>query len=180
MPAFRNFIILVVFFLTCLNCKGQEPVVEKGGSAALTGLDSIETQIAVIRKEYNRINADISKFRVVKEDLVGQSAEGGELIKYYEGESLRKAKLVFYGETGRAMNEFYFLDGAIIFSFKRTYFYEIDNDSTVRKVDEERFYFNKLKLIRWIGPGGKIVKASQYGKKEKEIDQILKDDVYKK
>ena len=171
MPAFRNLVILVISILTCINCNAQESGTEKNGSSAPVGLDSIEAQIAIIRKQYNQINADITKFRIVKEDLVGQSAEGGELIKFYEGESLRKAKLVFYGETGRAMVEYYFLDSSIIFSFKRTYYYEMaiyDKDSTVRKVEEERFYFNKRKLIRWIGPNGKTVKASQYGKRRKK------------
>jgi hypothetical protein len=120
---------------------------------------------------------------MVKEDLDGQSAEGGEIIKFYEGKILRKAKLRFYGETGKGMTEYYFLNGSVIFSFKRTYYYDMpiyEKGSKVDKVEEERFYFNRLKLIRWIGPNGKTVKASLYGAKEKEIEQILKDDVFKK
>jgi hypothetical protein len=146
-------------------------------------MDSVEFQIAFIRKEYNQINADIAKYRVVKEDLDDQSAEGGELKKFYEGESLRKVKLTFYGETGKAMTEFYFLNNTIIFCFKRTYYYNMpisEEKSKVDKVEEERFYFNKLIMIRWIGPNGKIVKAGMYVAKEKEINQILNEDVYKK
>ena len=183
MSVYRTPVILLVFFLTCVNCMGQEAGTENGGASMPVGIDSIEAQIVVIRNDYNKINAGISKFRVVKEDMEGQSTEGGQLIRFYEGKSLRKVKTIFYGETGKAMTEYYFLNNSIIFSFKRTYYYDMpiyEKGSKVNKVEEERFYFNKLKLIRWVGPNGKTVKAGLYGKKEKEIMQILNDNVYNK
>ena len=162
---------------------GQKAKTENNVSSLPAGSDSIEAQITVIRREYNKINADISKFRVVKEELEGQSTGGGQLTKYFEGKLLLKAKLRFYGETGKSITEFYFLHDSVIFSFKRTYYYDIpiyEKGSKVEKVEEERFYFVSQKLVRWIGPNGKTVKASLYDAKEIEIEQILKSDDYNK
>ena len=69
MHSYRNAIILLLSSLVCMNCHGQELKYSKEGSSSAANYDSIEAQIIIIRKEYNMINADISKFRVVKEDL---------------------------------------------------------------------------------------------------------------
>ena len=183
MRALKNAIILLLCSLAFINCQAQEPINNKGGPSSHANFDSIETQIIIIRKEFNRINGDISKFRVIKEDLDDQSTEGGELKKFYEGESLRKAQLIFYGETGKAMIDYYFLNGVIFFSIKRTYYYNVpiyEKGNKVSKVEVDRFYFNRSKLIRWIGPNGKIVDVRLYRSKEKEIVEALNEDVYKK
>jgi hypothetical protein len=183
MYTYRSAIILLLSSLAYINCSGQESKNDKGGSTSAVNFDSIEAQIIIIRKEYNRINADISKFRVVEEDLDDQSTEGGKIKKYYEDKSLRKAQLIFFGERGRVMIEYYFLNREIFFSFKRNYYYNIpmyEKGSKVSKIEEERFYFNNQKLIRWIGPNGNIVGANLYPTKEKEIVKDLNEDVYRK
>jgi hypothetical protein len=183
MRTYRSAIVLLLSSLAYINCSGQESKNDKGGSSSAVNFDSIETQIIIIRKEYNRINADISKFRVVEGDLEGQSTEGGEIKKYYEDKSLRKAQLIFFGERGRVMIEYYFLNREIFFSFERAFYYNIpmyEKGSRVSKIEDERFYFYNQKLIRWIGPDGKIVGANLYPAKEKEIAKHLNEDVYRK
>jgi hypothetical protein len=54
-----------------------------------------------------------------------------------------------------------------------------EKGSKISKVEEERFYFNNQKLIRWIGPNDKIVEANLYRTKEKEMVKDLNEDVFK-
>ena len=169
--------------LAYLNCSGQESKYDKNGLSSATNFDSIEAQIIIIRKECNKINSDTSKFHVVNEDLDDQSTEGGEIKKYYENKSLRKAQVIFYGETGKAIIEYYFLHREVLFLFRRTYYYNIPmylKGSKISKTEEERFYFNNQKLIRWIDPSGKTAPKKLYPTKEKEIIKDLNSDVYRK
>jgi hypothetical protein len=162
---------------------GQKSNNDKNVYSATGNSDSVETQIALIRMEYNKIHADEPKFRVVTEDMDDRSAEGGEMKKFYLGKSLQKARLIFYGETGKAVFEYYFQDGIVIFFLKRTFNYNIPmymKGSRVNKIEEERFYFTNRKLIRWIGPNRKIIAANQYPVKEKEIVNDLNETVFKK
>jgi hypothetical protein len=183
MHKYRGAIILFLSSLVCINCSGQESREDKRAPSSAANFDSIEAQITTIRKEYHRINTGTSKFRVVTEDLNDQSTEGSEIKKYYENRSLRKVQLIFYGETGKAMIEYYFLNRVVFFSFKRTYHYNTpmyEKGSKISKVEEERFYFNNQKLICWIGSNGEIVDVNLYRAKEEEISKSLKENVYKK
>ena len=78
--------------------------------------DSINLQVKRIRAEFQRINSPATKYKVVTEDIEGESTEGAELKKYYTGSALRKATVVYYGEMGRLNVEYYFKDGELIFA----------------------------------------------------------------
>jgi hypothetical protein len=67
---------------------------------------SVEDKIKAIRTRYDQIEKDLGHCRHVKRDLPDESTEGGELTAYFSGQSLRKLTAKFYGETGRALQEF--------------------------------------------------------------------------
>ncbi len=174
--------MMLVSVLSSTYCFGQKSTGDTV-DRTIRNSDSTEAQIVFIRKEYNRIHAEEPKFRVTTEDMDDRSAEGGEMKKYYLGKSLREARLIFYGETGKARFEYYFMDGRIIFFLKRTYHYNIPmylKGSRVSKIETERFYFNNQQLIRWVGSNGKIIASNQYSAKEKEILQDLNETVFYK
>jgi hypothetical protein len=183
MHVYKRSIILLLSSLVFFHCSAQKSKVDLGESTATANSDSVETKIIIARNEYHRITADSSKFRIVTENLEGQSTEGGEIKKYYEGESLRIAQVTFYGEMGKSVTDYYFLNKELFFSFHRIYHYNVPiymKGSTINKVEEERFYFSKLRLIRWIGFNGKIVHENLYPAKEKEIVKSLTENVFKK
>jgi hypothetical protein len=176
-----NTALLLILSITC--CYGQKSNDRKTGSAATVNSDSTEEKIASIRKEYKRIISEEPKCKVATEDMDDRSTEGGEMKKFYLGKSLQKARLIFFGETGKAIFEYYFVEGVVIFFLKRTYGYNIPmylKGSRVSKMEEERFYFNNKTLIRWIGPDGKIIASNRYSGREKEILQDLSETVFKK
>jgi len=134
-------VVIVLFgFLASHKVKGQVP-----------------DPIAAIRQQYANINRNAAKYRKVKKELLGFSAEGGELIAYFSGPSIVKISATFYGEMGRATDEFYYSNDKLIFIFRKQSFYRAPLTGKVMRTTENRYYFKDDKLIRWIGEDAKQV-----------------------
>lgn len=115
--------------------------------------DGIES----IREHYAEINRKASSYRKVKKELSGFSAEGGELLAYFHGPSIMKMAATFFGETGKATEEYYYWEGKLIFVLQTDHRYDKPLSGKVVKKTENRFYFKDDKLIRWIDENGKQV-----------------------
>lgn len=134
--------------------------------------DSVEKWIKEIKNECDKINNDTAKFKIDQKDIFGQSTEGGFLRKYYDGNTLRKAILTLFGETGQSTSEYYLLNGEITFVDEKAVKYKSPiymGKTEIKSQEETRFYFKNQKLIRWIGNEGKIMDVALYPEKEKEI-----------
>jgi hypothetical protein len=139
--------------------------------------ETMEDVLLKIRKEYGRINADTGHMRVVNENLEGPSAEGGKIVKYYSKDTLRKAILVFNGEKGKMIIEYYYLNRQLFFSFEKNTWYDKPmavKGAKITKAEENRLYFNKLKLIRWANKKGKLIDKDLYADKEKDLFEVMK------
>ena len=113
--------------------------------------------IQAIRQQYAAINRNAARYKKVKKELMGFSAEGGELVAYLRGPSIVKITATFYGEMGRATDEFYYSNGKLIFVFRKHSHYSGHLTGKVVRTTENRYYFKDDKLIRWIGEDGKQV-----------------------
>lgn len=120
-----------------------------------------EDPILSVRERYAAINRGSAKYRKVTKELSGFSTEGGELVAYFDGPSIVKLTANHLGETGRALEEFYYRDGKLIFVFRRLDTYDAPLSGRVSKTVEDRFYFRDDRLIRWVdarsrpvAPGG--------------------------
>src|SRR5687767_7907200 len=116
--------------------------------------------IPAIRQQYAAINRKTAKYKKVKKELLGFSAEGGELVAYLSGPSIVKISATFYGEMGRATDEFYYLNDKLIFAFRKHSHYRTPLTGKVVRITENRYYFKDDKLIRWIGEDGKKVSTT--------------------
>jgi hypothetical protein len=132
---------------------------------------SVEEKIKAIRTRYNQIEKNLGHCRQVKRDLPDESTEGGELTAYFSGQSLRKMSAKFYGETGRALEEFYFWQDRLIFVLRVESRYDKPLSGVVRSKSEERFYFDDGVLIRWLDPG----KEQMSGTARPELRQLGED-----
>jgi hypothetical protein len=130
--------------------------------------DPIET----IRQRYTQINRNAPNYRKVKKSLSGFSAEGGEMTAYFHGPTVMKIVATYFGETGRATEEFYYWDGKLIFVFRKDSRYSKPLSGKVVSTKEDRFYFNNDKLIRWINPSGKEMAETAEGYAEKQSDYV--------
>ena len=132
--------------------------------------------IESIRQHYTQINRNSRLYRKIKKELSGFSGEGGELVAYFHGPSIMKMAATFYGETGKATEEYYYWDGKLIFVLNTDFRYDKPLSGKVVKTTENRFYFNDDKLIRWMDENGKQVASdsNEYLEKQKEYPAISK------
>ena len=111
---------------------------------------SIEEKLKAIRQRYAEVERGLKQCRQVTRDLPGESSEGGELTGYFNASSLRKLAAQFYGESGKALEEYYFLDGHLFFLLRTESRYTKPLSGVVKTKTEERFYFAEGKLIQWL------------------------------
>ncbi|MCM3900917.1 MAG: hypothetical protein ND866_04360 [Pyrinomonadaceae bacterium] len=130
-----------------------------------------EDSIPSIRRRYTAINKSIRKYRKVKKELSGFSLEGGELIAYFNGPRIVKTTAAYFGESGRAMEEYYYWNEKLIFVFRRDYTYNEPMSGKVVTTKSNRFYFGSDRLIRWIDENGKAKSSSdgEYQAKQREL-----------
>jgi len=126
--------------------------------------------INFIRQHYAQINRSAGLYKKVKKSLSGFSAEGGELVAYFHGPSVMKMVATYFGESGKASEEFYFWNGKLIFVLRTDFRYDKPLSGKVVKKTEDRFYFSNDQLIRWIDENAKEVASdrTEYGEKQKE------------
>ena len=143
----------VVFVVTLFALSVPASVAGQGSA----NNPQVRESISSIRERYAAINKNLAKYRVVKKELSGFSAEGGELVAYFDGASVVKVVATHLGETGRSSEEFYYRGGELIFVFYRRETYDAPLSGKVSKTAEERFYFADGRLIRWLDSRGRAV-----------------------
>lgn len=173
-PILRLLVTMVAFLLMAISGSAQTPFpkAEK---------DSTELIILKIRKEYVSINTDSKKYHIVLKDIFGLSTEGGELKSYYDGNELKKSVLTLYEEMGKSIREYYFSDSQVFFCYELNTEYDkpgYRKDMHIKKTEDHRYYFNREKLIRWIGPSGKIVPSDQYTEQAQMLLSLWKEAFY--
>jgi len=128
--------------------------------------------IESIRQHYANINQNVVRYRRVKKNLTGFSAEGGELFAYFHGPSVMKMVATFFGETGRHVEEYYFWNGQLMFVLSTDNRYDKPLSGKVVRKIENRFYFKDDKLIRWLDENGKEVASDSAEYVPKQADYL--------
>lgn len=142
------------------------------GTAPLGAADSsVEGKIEAIRGECAAIEKQLKDCRQVKRDLPGESTEGGEITAWFKGSTLRKLSAQFFGETGKALEEYCFADGRLIFVLRVETRYTKPMSGVTKNKTEQRFYFAVGKLIRWLNPENKDV-TSDVARPERERELL--------
>ena len=127
---------------------------------------SVEADIKFIRSVFKEVNDYANTIQPAIIDANGLSAEGGELKVYERSGQVIKITAVHLGETGRLVADYYFHKGDLMFVFDQDYRYNrpftwtkevalangdkewYDPDKT--SLQEDRYYYKKGKLIRWL------------------------------
>jgi hypothetical protein len=131
---------------------------------------SVEEKVKTIRAHYSEIEGSLKSCKQVKRDLPGESAEGGELTAHLKDSSIRKLSAKFFGESGKALMEYYFWDNQLIFVLRVDSHYTKPMSGVVKTKTEERFYFAHGSLIRWLDAQNKDVTASaEKAAREREL-----------
>jgi hypothetical protein len=112
-----------------------------------------EELVTKIREQFKNTNANLNGYELLQKDIYTESTEGG-LIKLYvsEGETVMM-HCEFYGEGGNLMEEFYFWNGQLYFVYTVQELYDRPiymEGSQVSEKNENRYYFDNGKMIRWL------------------------------
>jgi hypothetical protein len=136
--------------------------------------------IRSIRQRYAAINRRVRKYRKVKKELSGFSLEGGELIAYFDGSRIVKMTASYFGESGKATEEYYYWNEKLIFVFRRDHTYDKPMSGKIVSTRANRFYFSNDRLIRWIDENGKARSSSDVDFQEKEQELLKTSSTFSK
>ncbi len=132
-----------------------------------------DSVFADIKIKYKHIRDNLKSYDTTSTFLMDESTEGGEGTAYYEKGKLKFIDIIYFGETGKAGYEYYFDNEQLFFVLRTDFIYnrpfyynekymKSNNDSVMfdskkTKIMEDRYYFKKEKLIRWLGNDKKEV-----------------------
>jgi uncharacterized protein YecT (DUF1311 family) len=156
--------LLVPALVLLLVMIWSDPVNAGETKPPVSTLSASETAIRTIRQEVQSIEKNAPKFRRLAIPWEGRSTEGGELIGYFQGPSLRKVVEDVFGETGRSITELYFQSNRLIFAVSTTIHYkrplnfdEKTKDLEIESRVQERCWFAQGRLIAAAGGDGKMI-----------------------
>ena len=103
------------------------------------------------------------------------------MIKYYQGNDLKKIEVAYYGSMGKSLIDYYTDQGQVYFIFQRDYEYDKPmyvEGSQVKDIQENRYYFHENRLVRWVNqnqetvpPGSPLFTA--------KADELSSSEVFK-
>lgn len=177
-----NWIILLMFSFYSCNEVQESSTKQNQVKEAVevtpskdTIISQVET-IEQIKDESNKIDSNLKSYKQVDTTVFGYSAEGSVLIGYYDNDgSLKKIFAEHFGETGKAIIEYYFYNELLILvhSKKNIYDNPVSELESIRDAAfiEDYYYFNKDVLIKWTSQYEKLKEASTLGLIQDDIRQ---------
>jgi hypothetical protein len=160
--------ILVLSALMLTTCLGMN------NSSAQNRQPTVAEKLREIRAQYGTIKHELPTYHTIERELTGFSTEGGTLKAYVDRDQIKSIVAVFYGETGRSYAEYYYDDaGELFFVFQKESRYDKPFGKIVH-AREERLYFDRGQLIRWLRDANKQVSPNrpEYQEREKSILEV--------
>lgn len=142
--------------------------------------DKSADSVRAIRQHFTTINKGTRRYKKIKKELAGFSAEGGELVAYLDGQAIVKIVATYFGETGRSLEEYYYWNGELIFALRKEMTYDQPLSGKVVRSEENRFYFENRKLIRFIDQDGKQVHSADPDFSKQQQEYVDASDLFLK
>ncbi len=133
-----------------------------------------EEIILNIREKFRDINENSNSYKKVIKNLTEESSEGADLEGYYGNDELKKVVASYFGSIGKLIEEYYFFDNELFFVFTQEYHYTKPMDmegSSVDTIEENRYYLEDSRLVRWLNPSHKKIVHSKFEQKEIELSK---------
>lgn len=133
-------------------------------------VDNLVANTNIIIKE---IDINLNVYHRIESEIMGRSAEGGNLIGYYEGDGLKKIAAEFYGETGNKKTSYYFTKGILIYVIEIEQLYDkpiYEGEVKVIKENTIKYYIQDKNIRLIIDSDDKIIR-----KNKSELNVIIKE-----
>lgn len=134
----------------------------------ISGINAQSQDLTIkdIREKYKNIRDNLTSYTLTNIEILDESAEGGEGKAYFDKNDIKLIEVVWYGETGKRVLEYYFDNDSLFFAFEQLFEYNapmyidketakyegvddyFDPDKTT--IVENRYYFGNEVLIRWL------------------------------
>lgn len=139
---------------------------------------SADAKVRRIRTEYADAQRVLPTLRTVHRDLNDEANEGGTVVGYYtKANALRAMTITLFGETGKRVDEVYFLPGNHVFVLRSVMRYDKPFGKVVSS-RQSRFYLSDDKLVRHLEGQRSVLPSSVAS--VKTVQQLQKDiDRYK-
>lgn len=138
---------------------------------------SLADKISEIRKNYTDINKSLTDYKMLVDNNLEGSSEGGKANYYIDkqGDMVKRVES-YYGETGNWFIEYYYHQGELRFIFTVDTNYNshvsLPNfDKLKSTVTTNRYYFYCNQMIKWLDKNKNSVapNSDEFLKKEKEL-----------
>jgi hypothetical protein len=123
-------------------------------TAMISGFSQTEEELVKsIREWFTATNSGLSSYDLTEKEVSDESTEGGAMKAYYQNKELKLLHCEFFGEMGNIVEDYYYNSGNLyfVFSVRTTYsapvYEEVEKTTTS---EENRYYFNNEKMIRWL------------------------------
>lgn len=123
------------------------------GLTVSVGAQTPQSLVRGIDADRAEVDRSLRRHRVVEQDFLEFSTEGGSLKAYLDGDVVRKIAATFYGHMLRSEDEYYYdKKGTLVYASRRVARYAEPLPAPVRITsrDTNRFYLHKGKIIRWV------------------------------
>jgi len=148
---------------------------------------SADPRIADIRKEYQTVRGALSAYTQEAVELDGYSTEGGTAKAFRDAKgNIRLIRVELCGESGKVFEEYYYRNGLLLFAFYEHHRYNVPFnvsketakelgiepfDPKKTKITEDRYYFDKGTMIKWLDEEKKDVeiKSKEFRDAAKEV-----------
>lgn len=160
-------------------------------SIALLAAGCFAPQYPVLKpfnEEYKLIRRALPAMVVQERDISGYSAEGGEAVLYRESSgAIRLIRTETKADMGKAIEEYYFKDSALIMVFTEVHVFNAPKYLTQKRADEtggeafdpgqtqvrkNRYYFSGGAMVFWLGPDQKPVSTTSARFREAEEEKL--------
>jgi len=142
-----------------------------------------DAAISQIRQEYESIRKALPG---LKAETLGLPTDGSATAYRDRGGNIRLIRVERFFESGKVSEEYYYKNGALIFSFYRRHRYNLPYHVTPESakqsgvepfdpkksvITEDRYYFDKGKMIRWLNDKRIFVKSNskEFALAEQEV-----------
>jgi hypothetical protein len=130
-----------------------------------------------IRHKYAEINSNLGNYKHVTKTRDDGEGEGGDVVTYLYKDSVKLIVETNYWENGKEKIEYYCDKNEVIFIYDMKYKYKVPMyDSSFKFSDsileENRYYFNHRKMIKWIDEKKKDISVKSHEFIEREEVQL--------
>ena len=108
-------------------------------------------KINFIKTQFAEINKNLKSYKRIEKTDTTETTERNEVLLYYKGKDIKRITATYYGETGKALQEYYFFDKKLIFCYCIDYHYNmpftVKGGGKIASTTEERFYLDNDKIL---------------------------------